>query len=144
MPVVPPLGQPGQVHEELYGTLLWANGVILGRPGCIFLLPLYSALVIGICSLIYMELYKLVPGMDRVEVGNPWCYALVIVIGVVLLLVHTIFYEKRWYRRVKPDILRAMQSCGISRGTLLARIEGDKALETIARMLKEDHELNER
>jgi hypothetical protein len=75
------------------------------------------------------------------ELRTWWVYLIVAVAAVVCWSKTDEWLEGLAYRSERNELLRGIAGQGIDRYELIAQIEGDEGLETIAKHIKRDREL---
>src|SRR5262249_44551898 len=140
--VEPVLGsQLREEHPRLYGLLLSANEQLLGGCGWSFVGTVLAwAISLGL-SLGWWD--AVVGAQVADELRNSWWFYL----GIFALGMFGPFYLVELYARVKyrglrPELRVTMEAEGFDRDLLVAAIQGDDELSTVARFLKLDREMS--
>jgi hypothetical protein len=123
-------------HEELYGMLLLANQKI-GNVGtaAVWLMIVGT---ITVCVGIHKNWLDNIGGIDIAKFQGWGVYVLITVVTFILFSFYTGVRERGEYQRIKPEIIKYLRQQQISIYSLLAKIEDDPNLSSIAEQLKDD------
>jgi hypothetical protein len=138
-PIEEPSGSPSPIkhqHPELYGKLLEVDKALqdAGAP----LLLLYLILVLVVYCGLWFGWYKIIPGLEEVDLGVCVVYALVGGVFTAIWLAHCNLRQRRCYQQHREEIVEFLHGAGLSRYQLLTDLEGDKSLRDVSDALKRD------
>jgi hypothetical protein len=123
-------------HEELYGMLLLANQKISNVGTAAVWLMIVGT--ITVCVGIHKNWVDNIAGIDIVKLQGWGVYVLITIVTFILFSFYTGIRERGEYQRIKPEIIKYLRTQGISIYSLLAKIEDDPNLSSIAEQLKDD------
>jgi hypothetical protein len=131
-----PTGKVRREHPELYGKLLEANAAIGDAGGVLILI--YSVFLLTVYAGLWMEWYRRIPALRRMDLGNFWIYALVFLVVLGAMIGHFSLLQRLCYRRHRDEILDLFRASRMSRYRLLADLEGDEAVKEVVGAMKRD------
>jgi hypothetical protein len=123
-------------HEELYGLLLHSNRQIDDAGDSIMIIFLIVTFGAGLA--LHMEWLDEFFGADLERLRSWVVYVVGAVVSTLLAGWGIGFLQKRAYRRLREPILYYLETHGISPLTLIAKLEGDDALDDVAEQLQGD------
>ena len=131
----------GDTHPELYGRLL-EIGERLSKAERGFGRLIFLVAIL-LCAAIQMLWFRDWLGIQAERLQGFWVYALILF--VAYLIQRRIAVMRGWlaYRRERPELLGALRDAGLARRHVLAKIEPNPSLRTLARRLKLDTEADQ-
>lgn len=130
-----------ETHEELYGRCLALNeklseGDSFNGFSMLFTIgTLTMALAFG--------WYREVPGWEQKQFGDQWeAYVLLLVGGFLGFGAFGCWLEARKYASLREELISAVRYAGLSRPTLIARLEGDDGVAKLLSHIKTDSDFD--
>jgi len=123
-------------HAELYGQLLTANEGISDAGSFVTILLMVGGLLV--CLAVHMAWFDGILGVPVGSLQSWWFYVLVAVGVFGIIGAYGSAREQQVYGQYRQEIFLAIDEAGLTKNTVLAAINDDPALKSIAERLRKD------
>ena len=124
----------GDSQPELYGHLLEVNEQLSGAGSSVILAGMLAVVVL--CLAVHMQWMDNLTGIDTSPFRSFWVYGVAVLAAFGFLIWVINRMEARVFARHRDHLYASIRAAGLTRRTLLARIEDDERVKDVAEKLK--------